>query len=354
MVFSPSLSMDIPPLGEPEAVRHDLLDLGTALLEEDMEDFLCKFPHRLSDALDESMSLASISRQFSISQGRPDIIAKDAYGHPCVIECKRGPLRRSHLGQLIEYFRPNHGVLAGARLILLLNSANSTLVEKLKFVGIQVNAYSYQSVVKAMVEEGYEPISRNRGQMGSGAFPLDGDLEPEPMTAWKRGFLSGLKAILPPSLHEVLSIQTAYKPEKKVRVSRRIDDLSVLYVASNAGRVEFGLPLIHHFLLAGVPIQVMKTKGPAVFLSKGGRVPTITIELKADAAVHWLGTFRDAFIHGIENFDEGLDPAVITHVLRHLGATIQDSNASKLQASGVCQSGPECPYCNLPRDKRVE
>jgi hypothetical protein len=98
-------------------------------------------------------------------------------------------------------------------------------------------------------------------------------------------------------------------------------------------------------LLAGVPIEVMKTKGPAVFLSRGGQVPNITIEVKANDSLEWLAVYQEEFVDALEHYTEGLAQSVINDVLLHLGATIQDSNASKLQATGNCLRGRNCEYC---------
>ncbi len=80
-------------------------------------------------------------------------------------------------------------------------------------------------------------------------------------------------------------------------------------------------------LLAGVPIEVMKTKGPVVFLSRGSQVPNITIEVKANDAIEWLALYQESFADALEHYTEGLDQSVINAILLHLGATIQNCNS---------------------------
>lgn len=328
--------------------RADLLRMGTALLEGDMENFLYDHPEYLAQAIGEDLKVTPIDRQYSIQQGRPDIICSDSDDRVCVIECKRGELRRSHLGQLIEYCRPDDPRINGARLILLLNSANSHMVEILKSVDLEVCVYHYEELVTAMIQEGYSPHRREGFSPTTDTRLLSKSLDEAP--SWKAEFIRGFRELLPNHLIDELSVKYDYKPAKKLRVARSINDFTVLYVASNAGLLEFGLPIIHRMLLAGVPIEVMKTKGPAVFLSRGGQVPNITIEVKAIDALEWITVYQEEFLDALEHYTEGLDQSVINNVLLHLGATIQDSNASKLQATGKCLVGRKCGYCGTLRE----
>lgn len=341
--YSSRLGLPIPSLGEPDVERHDLLKLGTALLEEDMEVFLFSNPARLSEALGEAVTMTDLSRQFSIEGGRPDIVATDSDNKTCTIECKRGPLRRSYVGQLIEYFRPEHPTLADSRLILLLNSANPEVISAIRRVGIEIRVLSYAQLVDAMQTDGFHPQQRASFSGSSGMMSLNEEVPG--LNEWKANFLSQLRVMIPEETQGTLLVKADYAHAKKIRLSRLDDDHTVLYVASNAGRLEFGHPILHHFLASGVPIEVMKTKGPSVFLSKRGRIANISIEVKADQALAWLSAHQDIFIHAIEHYAEGDSSEIEMAVLKHLGATIQDSNASKLRADGVCQSGPDCPYC---------
>jgi len=343
MCYSDSLSFALPALGGESVERADLIRMGTALLEGDMENFVYRHPRYLATAIGEEMEARLIDRQYSIRWGRPDLLCTDANNRVCVVECKRGELRRSHLGQLIEYCRPNDSRLTGARLILLLNSANGHVVNILKSVGVEVCVYGYKDLVEAMIEEGYCPTRRESFTPTTGMRPLSEALDEA--SSWKAEFIGGFRELLSTHLLDELSVKYDYKSAKKLRIARSVDDFTVLYVASNGGRLEFGLPIIHRMLLAGVPIEVMRTKGPAVFLSRGGQVPNITIEVKANDALEWLALRQESFVDALEHYTEGLDQPVINAVLLHLGATIQDSNASKLQATGTCLRGEACEYC---------
>jgi len=341
--YSRSLNLPMPTLGGQNVERADLYLMGTALLEGDMENFLYQFPKHLATAIGEILEVSLLKKQYSIHQGRPDIICADANDNVCIIEIKRGELRRSHIGQLIEYFRPKDPELSGARLILLLNSANEQVAETLKEIDLEVCIYNYKTLVSAMFEEGYSPLRRENYLQTTGTIPISESLLQAP--SWKREFLEGFRNLLPSHLVDELSVKFDYKPPKKLRVGRTSDDYTVLYVASNAGRLEFGLPIIHRLLMAGVPIDVMNTKGPAVFLSRGGQVPNITIEVKANNALEWIAFYHEEFFDAFEHYNDGLDQDVINAVLLHFGATIQDSNASKLQATGECLGGNACVYC---------
>lgn len=340
--YSESLDVSIPLLDEENSLQDDIIRLGSVLLEKDMEYFLAAYPDRLSELLGERVVLHPSMRQVRINKGRLDLLAADMGNRPCVIECKRGGMRRGHIGQIAEYFRPEDTLLGGARHILMVNSASHLWDAPLKRFGIEICRFPLNKLVDGIIKDGTQIAQAMN--IKSERVRKACDKDPSFMNEWKAVFMHGLEEILPDDIFCQLRIDPLYKPSKKVRVSMEDDDLTILYVGSNGNWLEFGLPVLHNMLIKGVKVPI-RGSGTQVFFSKGGKVPNIAVQIKADDALAWLQDNASIFAEAIEKYDEGLTDEIKRNLLLHYGAVFQDNNPLKGQADGVCRAGQDCIYC---------
>jgi len=65
--------------------------------ENEFEDILAKYPDFIEDGL------KLVGRQITIFGRRIDLLFEDRFGHKLLIELKLGPIRDTHIGQLLSY-----------------------------------------------------------------------------------------------------------------------------------------------------------------------------------------------------------------------------------------------------------
>jgi len=67
------------------------------MIEKDFEDILCRYP----SLIEEGLTL--IGRQVSVSGKFVDLLFEDENGIKLIVELKRGPVKREHISQLLDY-----------------------------------------------------------------------------------------------------------------------------------------------------------------------------------------------------------------------------------------------------------
>ena len=73
------------------------LYLGVFMNENEFEDILAKYPDFIEDGL------KLVGRQITIFGRRIDLLFEDRFGHKLLIELKLGPIRDTHIGQILSY-----------------------------------------------------------------------------------------------------------------------------------------------------------------------------------------------------------------------------------------------------------
>ncbi len=302
-----------------------------------MELFLDQRPKWLSEVLGERIRTHPMGRQFRIDRGRLDLLGIDRQGRTCVIECKRGALHTSHIGQIIEYERPDDAVVKNARLILLVNSANPAYDAALAAIGIEVRRFPIQSLVDAMRAERFTPRVRD-------AKPVQSHRSADkyPITSWKRRFIDELRAGLPASLIENLVFETDYKPPKKIACHTKSGS-SVFYIESNGPRLEICLAILDQVLRGGGSVPFAPRKTHVVYFGKTSTL--VTTAVRSDESAAWLVQNQLHVVKGLKALEDGLEPKIQHQLLSHFGAVLQNHNVMKGEADGVCRNGRTCPYC---------
>jgi len=69
------------------------------MTEKEMEELIKAFP---SEFIEEDLEL--LSNQQTITSGRIDLVFKTRFDELLVVEIKKGPLNRKHLGQVLDYY----------------------------------------------------------------------------------------------------------------------------------------------------------------------------------------------------------------------------------------------------------
>lgn len=336
-VWSPSLVGRPPSLGQRGELTADVHAFGRPLLEQDMELFLDQRPKWLSEVLGEPIRAHPLGRQFRIARGRLDLLGIDRQGRTCIIECKRGALHTSYIGQIIEYERPDDAVVKNARLILLVNSANPAYDAALAQIGIEVRRFPIQSLVDAMRAERFTPRVRDVKPVR-----MRSSSERYPITPWKRQFVDDLRAGVPASLMDSLVFETDYKPPKKIACHTR-SGASVFYVESNGPRLEICLTIVDQVLRAGGSVPFAPRSTHVVYFGKTSTL--VTTAIRSDESAAWLLRHQRHVVKGLKALEDGLEPTIQHQLLSHLGAVLQNHNAMKGEADGVCRNGATCPYC---------
>lgn len=334
-IWSPSLGGAVPSLGQRGELTADVQAFGRPLLEQDMELFLDQHPDWLTRVLGEHVIPHPAGRQFRIERGRLDLLVLDDRGRTCVIECKRGALHTSHLGQVIEYERPGDAVVGGARLILLVNTANVAYDDAFAAVGIEIRRFPIGLLVDGMRREGFQPMEREARRP---VPPVDEE-QPAP---WKQSFIGSLTDNLPAATLEKIAFRTKYKPEKKIACYATQSGASVFYVGSNSSRLEICLSIVHEVLRAGGEVPFAPRRTHVVYFGKTSTL--LTTAIPSDEAASWLIANRQHVRKGIEALEAGLEASIQAAVLNHFGAVFQNHNALKGEADGMCRGGSACPY----------
>ena len=67
------------------------------ILEKDFEDIIAKYPELIEDGLTLK------GRQVSVYGRRMDLLFEDKFGRKLIVELKIGPIKDSHIGQVLAY-----------------------------------------------------------------------------------------------------------------------------------------------------------------------------------------------------------------------------------------------------------
>lgn len=331
-----------PKLADEGLPNADVQAFGRPLLEQDMELLLFDHPERLDQVANEAMRLHPMGRQFRMAGARLDLMTIDRDERTCIIECKRGGLHGTYLGQMMEYFRPTDPVVGNARLILLVNSSNPVYDEPLARLGIEIRRFPMESLVSGIIAVGAPRAARRGTQLHNSQAS-----EEVPRDGWTRRIVDVLAEVLPQRTFAELSFKTGYVNPKKIGVLRQRDDARIFYLASNQDRLEAATPVLHELLSRGELVPFRPTRAHTVYFNMLPHVtvPLVTIDVRSDMATEWLRKHGEAIKSAIAHFDEYLGAAADQQLLQHLGAVFQSHNALKSQADGKCRNGTDCLYC---------
>jgi predicted transport protein len=113
------------------------------LSEKQLEDIICKYP----EILEQDLKLKG--RQIHIYGKIMDILFEDKFGQKLIVELKKGPILRNHIGQIMEY---EGSILTEAdptaRVVLVGNRVPPNMAKALDHHGIEYKEISMQSLLE--------------------------------------------------------------------------------------------------------------------------------------------------------------------------------------------------------------
>lgn len=123
--------------------------------ESDLEEILATHPILIEE------DLALLGRQVSVGRLRVDLLFRDRFGDTLIVEMKRGPIRREHVGQIMEY---SGSLYDGKpiRLMLIGNRVPPSFQRSLEYHGIEWRELSEEKLLRFLGAND-EPLLKRLG-----------------------------------------------------------------------------------------------------------------------------------------------------------------------------------------------